>query len=199
MRLYELLLTGLLLLRPVVGQSNDDPPPNPSPTSDPDPDDPPAPVPTGVDTFANATIYQPDDSSHLVTFPRTENLPNSTVLAVWNEPAKTTGPVLVYQSTNSGFSWYTFGSAAPQTQGRILQQPHLLFINGTGNQDDDGNIDVGTVLMVVNAVDSRSTNIEIYTSSDLGATWDWASEVATGGPIVTGNGTAVLSPFLVLK
>jgi len=200
MRLHELLLAGLLVFRPVLGQSDDDPPPDPDPTSDPDPDpEPPVPTPTGVDAFANATVYQPDDPSHHVTFPRTEGLPNNTVLAAWNEPAEANGAILVYRSTNSGFSWYSFGSAAPKTRGRTLQQPHILFINGTGRENEDGEIDVGTVLMAVNAVDAKSTNIEVYASTDLGESWELASAVASGGPRVEGNGTAVANPFLVSK
>jgi hypothetical protein len=196
MRFYEILLGGLLLLRPALAQFDDDP----EPTSEPDPDpEPPAPTPTGIDAFANVTVYQPEDSSHQVTFPRTENLPNNTILVAWNEPTETNGTVHVYRSINSGFSWYSLGSATSQTRGRKLLQPHLLFINGTGEENDDGDIDMGTVLMAVNAVDAKSTNIELYASSDLGESWEFASRVASGGPIVDQNGTAVMNPFLVLK
>jgi hypothetical protein len=199
MRLYELLLGGLLLLRPILAQSDGDPD-EPTPTSEPDPDpEPPAPTYTGVDAFANATVYQPEVSSHQVTFPRTENLPNNTVLAAWNEPAEANGAVLVYRSTNSGFSWYSLASAASKTRGRTLQQPHILFINGTGRENDDGEIDRGTVLMAVNAVDAKSTNIEVYASADLGESWELASRVVSGGPLVERNGTAVSNPFLILK
>jgi hypothetical protein len=198
MRLHEILLSGLLLLRPALAQEDDDPEPIPDPDPDPDPE-PPAPTPTGIDTFANVTVYQPEDPSHQVTFPRTENLPNNTVLAAWNEPADASGAAHVYRSINSGFSWYSLGSATSKTRGRKLQQPHLLFINGTGEENDDGEIDVGTVLMAVNAVDAKSTNLEVYASSNLGLTWEFASQIVSGGPMVEQNGTAVSNPFLVLK
>ena len=72
----------------------------PTSTTEPDPEEteepePPAATPTGVDTFANATIYQPDDTTHHLTSPRTENLPNSTVLAVWNDPAQANGTLAI--------------------------------------------------------------------------------------------------------
>ncbi|KAF2679768.1 glycoside hydrolase family 93 protein [Lentithecium fluviatile CBS 122367] len=196
MRLHELLVAGLLLFCPALAQGNDDP----EPTSEPDPDpEPPAPTPTGIDAFANVTVYQPEDSSHQVTFPRTINLPNNTVLAAWNEPAEPNGTVHVYRSKDSGFSWYSLGTAKSRTAGRKLLQPHLLFINGTGRENDDGEIDYGTVLMAVNAVDDKSTNIEVYASWDLGETWEFASRVVSGGRLTESNGTAVLNPFLLLS
>lgn len=196
MHFQELLLTGLLLLRPALAQQNGDPPTNGDPTDAPDP---PAPTPTGIDSFANVTVYQPDDSSHPVTFARTENLPNNTVLAVWNEPAEANGALQVYRSSNSGFSWYTQGTVSTKTRGRVLQQPHIAFIPGTGQTDDDGNVDQGVVLVAVNAIDAKSTNIEIYASYDLGQSWEYASQVASGGPVVATGGTAVANPFLVIK
>jgi hypothetical protein len=99
---------------PPDGPPDDDPPPwqprptqRPSPTRGPssssppipsttdDSDDPPAPIFTGVDTFDNATLYQPDDATHHLTTPRSENLPNNTVLAVWNDPVQTSGTIQI--------------------------------------------------------------------------------------------------------
>jgi hypothetical protein len=167
------------------------PTPTPSPTTSPeDPDDPPVPIFTGVDTFSNATIYQPDDASHHLTSPRTENLPNNTVLAVWNDPAQTKSTLQVFQSMNNGFSWYPYGTAKSTVSGRKLLEPHLLFIPGPWGGDSN------ITLLAVNAVDAKSTNIEIYSSYDQGVTFDFVHRVAEGGVV---GAKAVGEPFLSLQ
>lgn len=186
---------------PPDGPPDDDPPPwqprptqtrthssipIPSPTDDPD--DPPAPIFTGVDSFENATVYQPDDPTHHLTSPRTENLPNNTILAVWNDPAQTGGMLQIYRSTNNGFSWYAYGTAT-STSARKLLEPHLLFVPTLG---DDTNI----TLVAVNAVDAQSTNIELYASTDLGATFDFVRRIAEGGAV---GSKAVGEPYLMLQ
>jgi hypothetical protein len=167
------------------------PRPTPTPTTSPaDPEDPPEPIFTGVDTFSNATIYQPDDSSHHLTSPRTENLPNNTVLAVWNDPAQIKSTLQVFQSTNNGFSWYSYGTAKSTVSGRKLLEPHLLFVQGSWGGDTN------TTLLAVNAIDSKSTNIEIYASYDQGVTFDFVHRVAEGGAV---GAKAVGEPYLLLQ
>jgi hypothetical protein len=166
------------------------PTPTPSPTEPEDPDDPPAPIFTGVDVFANATVYQPDDSSHHLTSPRTENLPNNTILAVWNDSAQTQSTLQVYQSTNNGFSWYQYGTAKSTVSGRKLLEPHLLFVEGSFSGD------VNITLLAANAVDAKSTNIELYASYDNGVTFEFVHRVAEGGPV---DAKAVGAPHLVFQ
>jgi hypothetical protein len=166
------------------------PTPTPSPTDPEDPDDPPAPIFTGVDVFANATVYQPDDSSHHLTSPRTENLPNNTILTVWNDSAQAQSTLQVYQSTNNGFSWYQYGTVKSTVTGRKLLEPHVLFVEGSWN--DDSNI----TLLAVNAVDAKSTNIELYASYDKGVTFEFVHRVAEGGPV---GAKAVGAPHLVFQ
>lgn len=156
------------------------------PTDQPDP---PAPTPTGINVFANVTLYQPLTSVQ-ITLPRTESLPKNTVLAAWNDPS-TQGSIAIYRSTNRGYSWYSFGTATSDS-GKNLLQPHLLYINGTYGDD------AGTTLLAVNAVDDRTTTIELYTSDDLGESWDLASEIASGGSLNNAS-AAVASPYLVYK
>ncbi|KAL1610540.1 hypothetical protein SLS60_002209 [Paraconiothyrium brasiliense] len=174
MRPCTLVFTGLFILSPVFAQTTDQP-------------DPPAPTPTGIDVFANVTLYQPDDSTR-VTAPRTESLPNNTVLAAWNDPSSN-GSIAVYRSTNSGYSWYSFGTATSDS-GKKLLQPHLLYINGTYGDD------TGIALLAVNAVDDFTTTIELYTSGDQGESWELASEIATGGPL-NNPSVALTNPYLV--
>ncbi|KAF9729930.1 BNR/Asp-box repeat protein [Paraphaeosphaeria minitans] len=175
MRSRQLILAGLAVLSPVLAQD---------PTDQPDP---PAPTPTGIDVFANVTLYEPDGSVQ-VTTPRTESLPNNTVLAAWNDPSSK-GSIAIYRSTNNGYSWYPLGTATSDSGKRLLQ-PHLLYINGTYGDD------TGITLLAVNAVDDRTTTIELYTSGDQGESWDLASEIASGRPL--NNATAaVASPYPV--
>lgn len=157
-----------------------------------DPEDPPVPTPTGIDTFANATVYQPDDSSHHLTSPRTENLPvNNTILAVWNDPEQLNDTLSVYRSTNDGFSWYAHGTARSTVAGRRLLEPHLLYVEGSWSSETK------MTLLAVNAVDAKSTNIELYASWDDGVTFEFVHRVAEGGS--TAESRAVGQPFLLLQ
>lgn len=177
MRIHDFLIAGLALLSPVLAQDDEDP-------------DPPAPTPTGIDAFANVTLYQPDDSTTQVTSARTASLKNGTVLGAWNDPSNK-GTIQVYRSTNSAYSWYTFGSATSESK-KTLLQPHLLYIDGEFAGDSD------TVLLAVNAVDEKSTAIELYASYDKGKSFDLVSQIATGGPMSNAS-AAVMNPFLFRK
>lgn len=172
----QFVLTGLAILSAVLAQETDQP-------------DPPVPTPTGIDVFANVTLYEPDSSAQ-VTAPRTESLPNNTVLAAWNDPSSK-GSIAIYRSSNNGYSWYPFGTATSDS-GKGLLQPHLLYINGTYADE------TGTTLLAVNAVDDRTTTIELYASNDQGESWDLASAIATGGPL-NNTSAAVANPYLVHK
>jgi len=177
MRLHRYFIALLSVVTAVAAQDEEDP-------------DPPAPTPTGIDTFANVTAYQPDDDSTQLTAVRTETLPNNTVLAAWSE-SSSVGNISIYRSTNNGYSWYPFGSAKSNSKKKLLQ-PHLLYVNGSYGEDEN------VVLLAVNAVDDKSTAIELFVSNDLGKTFELVSEVAKGGPL-SNIATAVANPFLLLK
>lgn len=166
----------------------------PTPTPDPEepeiPDDPPEPTPTGVNSFANATVYQPDDSSHHLTSPRTEILPNNTILVVWNDPEQANSTIPIYRSTNDGFSWYAHGTVKSTVAGRKLLEPHLAYVEGEWSNEEN------ITLLAVNAVDAKSTNIELYASWDKGETFEFVHRVAEGGPV---GAKAVGEPFLLLQ
>ncbi|KAH7074237.1 hypothetical protein FB567DRAFT_479748 [Paraphoma chrysanthemicola] len=151
-------------------------------------EDPPEPTPTGVETFANVTVYQPDDASHHLTSPRTENLPNNTILSVWNDLKQANNTLQVYRSTNNGFSWYAHGTVQSTVAGRKLLEPHLLFVEGSWSSETD------VTLLAVNAVDEKSTNIELYASWDQGATWEFVHRIAEGGAV---GAKAVGEPYMM--
>jgi hypothetical protein len=167
-------------------------PTRPTPTPEPseEPEDPPEPIFTGVDTFSNATVYQPEDNTHHLTSPRTENLPNNTILAAWSDSAQAQGTLQVYQSTNNGFSWYSYGTAKSTVSGRKLLEPHLLYIEGSWAGDTN------LTLLAVNAVDAKSTNIELYASFDKGVTFEFVHRVAEGGAV---GAKDVGEPHLLLQ
>lgn len=175
-------------------------PTRPTPTSEPDPEEtedpeePEIPIPTGVETFSNITVYQPDDSTHHLIAPRTENLPNKTILAVWNDQQQINNTLDIYRSTNNGFSWYAHGTAKSAVAGRKLLEPFLLRVEGTWSSETN------VTLLAVNAVDEKSTNIELYASWDDGVSFEFVHRVAEGGPAnVTAGGKAVGQPFLLLQ
>ncbi|KAF2026534.1 hypothetical protein EK21DRAFT_103152 [Setomelanomma holmii] len=143
----QLFFLAVLLFAFVVKAQWDDPDDPDDPDND-DPDD-------GWPHFANVTIYQPDDSTHHLTCPRTESLPNNTIFVVWNDVEQTNSTLQVYSSTNNGFSWY----------------PH-----GTGSWSSETSV----TLLVINAVNAKSTNIELYATWDQGMTWEFVRRIAEG-------------------
>jgi hypothetical protein len=136
------------------------------------------------------TIYQPDDATHHLTSPRTESLPNNTILAVWNDVEQANNTLQVYRSTNNGFSWYAHGTAQSTVTGRRLLEPHLLFVEGSWSSESN------VTLLAVNAVDSKSTNIELYASWDQGVTWEFVHRIAEGGAV---GAKAVGEPYMLLQ
>lgn len=182
-----LFLASLIgLISPICAQDDEEPPAQPTPT--------PAPGPIIIDTFANVTVYQPDDVYAQVTYARTENMPNNTILSVWTD-VKANNTISIYQSKDNGFSWYAFGTVTSDVAGRRRVQPHLLYVNETF-----GEYEGGTVLLAVNAVDDRSTNIELYASGDSGETFEFVSRIISGGaPNTTNGATPVWEPFLLVQ
>jgi hypothetical protein len=177
MRLY-LFISLITLLRLSAAQDDEDPEPTPTPT----------PTPGPVDTFANVTVYQPNSPSTQVTYARTEDLPNNTILSVFSDDS-VNGTISIYQSKDNGFSWYAFGTVTSEAASRRLMQPHLLYTNETF-----GEFEGGVVLLAVNAVDVNSTNVELYASGDFGESWEHVSNIASGNEM-----SKVGEPFLVVQ
>jgi hypothetical protein len=176
----DLFIPFIALLRLSAAQDDEDPEPTPTPT--------PTPTPGPIDTFANVTVYQPNSPSTQVTYARTENLPNNTILSVFSDDS-VTGTLSIYQSKDNGFSWYAFGTVTSEVASRRLMQPHLLYTNETF-----GDFDGGVVLLAVNAMDVNSTNVELYASGDFGETWEYLSSIASGNET-----SKVGEPFLVVQ
>lgn len=145
-----------------------------------------------IDTFTNVTIYDPGSTAQ-VSYARTVDLPNNTVLAVWNDYDQPNDTISIYRSTDSGYSWRSFGSVKSDQPGRWLLQPHLVYLSPEFGKDFGG-----TVVLAVNAVDEKSTNIELYASWDNGETFQFEHRVASGGPDDgKDTSTPVAEPFLL--
>ena len=147
----------------------------------------------GIDTFTNATVYQPLNNRSSVSYSRTETLPGNVLLAAWNDFGSSNGTMAVYQSKDNGQTWHPWGSCKSENPGRRLAQPHMLYLD-----EPFGDVERGVLLLSVNAVDNRSTNIEVYASRDQGRSFKFVSRVAEGGRANTTNGaTPVWEPFLL--
>lgn len=145
-----------------------------------------------IDTFTNVTVYDPGTTAQ-VSYARTVDLANNTVLAVWNDYEQPNDAISIYRSTDSGYSWRSFGNVTSDEPGRKLLQPYLIYLDPEFGEDYGG-----TVVLAVNAVDDRSTNIELYASWDDGQTFQFESRVASGGPVdATDGATPVSEPFLL--
>ena len=147
-----------------------------------------------IPTYSNATIYAVNGTGQ-ASYARTLELPDNTLLATWNQFGGPGGSMPIYRSRTNGLSWSPLGTVRSDVPGRTLVQPHLLYLN-----EHIGSYKEGTVLLSVNAWDNSSTNIEVYSSADLGTTWKFASRVAIGGRANTTNGaTPVWEPFLLVQ
>ncbi|THW15525.1 BNR/Asp-box repeat domain protein [Aureobasidium pullulans] len=107
--------------------------------------------------------------------------------------------LIIHKSTDYGATWselskaYFNGNAS--LSGGIILQPFLYEL-----AQPFGKYQPGTILLSANYIpgDFSSTNIQLYASTDKGASWEYVSTVAAGGPPNTDNGApCVWEPFLL--
>ncbi|KAF2279099.1 uncharacterized protein EI97DRAFT_227569 [Westerdykella ornata] len=150
------------------------------------------PHPGKTDSYTNVTIYDPGNNSQ-PSYPRTLDLKDQSILATWNSFSGSGDALAIYRSTDNGHTWSPYGSCKSDVPGRRLVQPHMLQLDKRFGKKYEG-----TVLLSVNAWDSNSTNIELYSSRDNGKSFKFESRVAVGGRANTTNGaTPVWEPFLL--
>lgn len=85
----------------------------------------------------------------------------------------------IYESNDEGKTWNMVGKVEDLNKGfGCRYQPHLYE-----TQSKCGNLERGTILCAGNVIpdDFSSTALHLYKSTDCGRTWEFLSEIVTGG------------------
>jgi hypothetical protein len=155
----------------------------------------------GITFYNDRTIFQ---SPATYTAPgtlyaRTIQLADHSLLATWEnyspEPPLVAFPI--YHSTDLGQSW-SFLSWVNDTEYSygLRYQPFIYLLPRAF-----AGWETGTIFLAGSAIptDLSSTHLELYVSTDDGATWKFVSHIAAGGKAVPNNGeTPVWEPSLML-
>ncbi|KAK8044369.1 hypothetical protein PG993_004393 [Apiospora rasikravindrae] len=156
-------------------------------------------------TLSDVTIFSPPSNAGWVDprvlYARAVSLSSSpgTLLATWEnyspEPPLVHFPV--YKSTDKGQTWTQVGAVRDtENNWGMRYQPTLFEL-----PQAVGEFPAGTVLAAGNSIptDLSKTKIDVYASTDGGATWKFASSVASGGEARPNNGlTPVWEPLLMV-
>lgn len=150
--------------------------------------------------LSNVTLFtpSPDFTDPGVLYARAAQLPNGDLLATWEnyspEPPLVYFPI--YKSSDGGATWAEIAQVHDTELGLGLRyQPQLYVL-----PEAVGDFAAGTVLLGGSAIptDLATTQLELYASTDDGATWAFVSHVAAGGEALPNNGlTPVWEPFLL--
>ena len=143
-------------------------------------------------TFAENVIFQPD-SKHSIIYPRLVELSDGTILATGAYAGDKPPFFPIFASTDGAASWKWVGNLTDQVNGLGLNaQPALAELPWAV-----GDLPAGTVLASGNSW-GPSTNIDLYASTDKGATWKFISNVARGSRPGTNNGNpCIWEPFIL--
>ncbi|KAK2741397.1 hypothetical protein FQN55_008313 [Onygenales sp. PD_40] len=158
--------------------------------------------PRAFGTFSDLTIFTPPSNytDPRVLYARTALIPSTnTLLATWEnyspEPPIVHFPI--YRSTDGGESW-TEISHVTDTQNNwgLRYQPDLYVL-----PQPIGDFPAGTILCAGNSIptDLSQSQIDLYASTDDGASWTFLSHIAAGGEARPNNGlTPVWEPFMMV-
>lgn len=105
----------------------------------------------------------------------------------------------IYESADKGKTWKLLSKVEDTNKGYGCRyQPHLYEI-----QNKCGSLEPGTILCAGNVIpdDFSSTALHVYKSGDGGKTWEFLSEIVTGGKAEVDpkeeEGRPVWEPFLI--
>jgi hypothetical protein len=122
---------------------------------------------------------------------------NGTMLATFEHYVNGTPSFPIYRSTNGGVTWAHLSEVTDQVNGWGLRyQPFLYEL-----PQSIGNMPAGTILCAGNSIpgDLSQTKLDLYKSTDHGATWSFVSSIATGGRAdPSGAYDPVWEPFLLV-
>ncbi|MEH0548267.1 RICIN domain-containing protein [Streptomyces sp. B21-105] len=152
------------------------------------------------------TLYTPpsDALSPGSFYPRAMRLQhngsaNGTLLATF-EQYRVDMPVFpIYRSTDNGVSWTKLSEVADTQNGWGMRwEPELFEL-----PQAMGGFPAGTILAAGDSVPYDrwgGSKIDLYASTDRGQSWDFVTNIATGGPAFSTNGfTPVWEPYFVLS
>jgi hypothetical protein len=153
--------------------------------------------------YGGRTLYEPNATTNpndLDSYPVAVRLShsgaaNGTVLATFERNAgDSTDPPpgwLIYRSTDDGQSFSKLSEVAPAVHPdwTFTVQPHLMELSQAA-----GGFPAGTLLLATGLMPDpiTQTELQVYASTDHGATWSYVSDIATAGP----GGSGVWEPFL---
>ncbi|MFI7296137.1 RICIN domain-containing protein [Streptomyces sp. NPDC050121] len=123
---------------------------------------------------------------------------NGTMLATFEQYSSGTPVFPIYRSTDNGNSWTQISSITDTHNGFGMRYQPQLYELPTAI----GNFPAGTILAAGNSIpnDLSSTELDLYASTDHGATWSFVSSIAQGGRADVTNGlTPVWEPFLMVS
>lgn len=159
-------------------------------------------APLPFSDFTNNVVFRPlpDHESWGTIYARTIQLVDGSHLLSWEdyspEPPLLTFPI--FRSEDGGATWSNFSQVKDEVNGWGMRyQPHFFLL-----EEDFGEYRAGTVVIGGMSVrkDLREAWLDIYTSSDNGATWNFASHAvhAPGPETVTNGNKAVWEPFFLM-
>ncbi|KAK7932205.1 hypothetical protein PG985_002917 [Apiospora marii] len=154
-------------------------------------------------TLSDLTIFSPPSNAGWVDprvlYARAVALESGALLATWEnyspEPPLVHFPI--YKSTDKGQTWAKIGEVRDTENNWGMRYQPILF----ELPQAVGAFPKGTVLAAGNSIptDLSLTKIDVYASTDGGATWTFASSVASGGEARPTNGlTPVWEPLLMM-
>ncbi|MFF6808040.1 LLM class flavin-dependent oxidoreductase [Streptomyces sp. NPDC012616] len=123
---------------------------------------------------------------------------DGTLLATFEQYSSGTPVFPIYRSTDKGNSWTQISSVTDTHNGFGMRYQPFLYELPTAV----GDFPAGTLLAAGNSIpsDLSSTELDLYASTDHGASWSYVSTVATGGKADPTNGqTPVWEPFLMVS
>ncbi|KAF3763310.1 family 93 glycoside hydrolase [Cryphonectria parasitica EP155] len=150
-------------------------------------------------TFNDIFVPPSDYIVPKTLYGRTVQLADGTLLATWEnyspEPPNVYFPI--FRSTDYGQTWAAFSNVTDQVNDWGLRyQPFLYLL-----PQAIGDLAAGTILCAGNSIpsDLSQTQIDLYASTDDGASWSYVSSIASGGVAEPVNGdTPVWEPFLMV-